>query len=399
MTEKNLFLNAGADRRLRGGHQWIYSNEVDVRRSPLNGFAPGEQIVVCASNGKPMGSAFVNPHALICGRLISRDAEVRMTAKLLERRLQQAMSLRERLYPDACYRLAFGDSDGLPGLVVDRFGEVCVAQISSAGMEALREQVGVALRRVTGCRMLVFKNDGKMREVEGLPCYVEADAGAVPDFIELIENGVRFQAPLASGQKTGWFYDHRDNRARLRPWVAGKRVLDVFSYVGGWGVQAAQFGAAEVVMVDSSASALDWVARNAALNGVAGQVSCMQGDAFEVMKSLCDAQERFDVVIVDPPALIPRRRDIKVGEAAYARLNQLALRLLNPTEGLLVSASCSMHLQRDQHIDLVRAAGRKIDRFVQVVAQGHQAADHPIVPAIPETDYIKSLFVRAVMRF
>ena len=389
-----LILQKGAERRIRAGHLWVYSNEVDVRRTPLTAFVPGQQAQLQAANGKPLGTLFVNPHALICGRLISRDSAQGMTPVLLARRLAQALALRARLFPKPYYRLVFGDSDGLPGLVVDRFGDTLVVQISSAGMEGLRDALVEALETLLQPVCIVFKNDGKMRQVEGLPEYVEAVSGEVPECVVLEENGVRFEAPLRHGQKTGWFFDHRLSRQRLQAYAPGLRVLDVFSYLGGWGLQAAAAGAQSVVCVDSSAQALDGVMHNAALNGLSG-VSSLQGDAFEVLRQLCDDKARFDIVVLDPPALIPRRRDIAVGEAAYARLNELGLRLLD-RDGLLVSASCSMHLQRDRLLDIVRASGRKIDRFVQVLEQGHQAPDHPIVPAIPETDYIKALFVRSL---
>ena len=317
-----------------------------------------------------------------------------MSPQFLEQRLGRALELRERLFERPFYRLAYGDSDGLPGLVVDRYGDVCVVQIAIAGMERLRESVVRALQHLVKPRVVVFKNDGKMRRVEGLEESVEAVIGTMPDHLEIEENGVRFQAPL-EGQKTGWFYDHRLNRQRLASYVRGKRVLDVFSYVGGWGIQAAAAGAAAVTCVDSSASALEWVARNAALNDCAA-VDSLQGDAFAVLKGLCDQKARYDVVVLDPPALIPRRRDQKEGEQAYARLNQMALRLLD-RDGLLVSASCSMHLGRDRLLDIVRGSGRKVDRFLQVLEQGHQGPDHPVIPAVPETDYLKALFVRSLM--
>lgn len=187
------------------------------------------------------------------------------------------------------------------------------------------------------------------------------------------------------------------NRQRLQAYAPGKKVLDVFSYVGGWGIQAACAGASRVTCVDASSSAIDAVHRNAGLNGLEN-VDTIEGDAFEALKALVDEKEKFDIVVLDPPALIPRRRDQKAGEQAYARLNQLGLRLLE-RDGLLVSASCSMHLSQEKLIDIIRSSGRKIDRFVQLLEQGHQAPDHPIVPGIPETDYIKSCFVRSLTGF
>ncbi|MCL1481045.1 class I SAM-dependent rRNA methyltransferase [Marinobacter sp. M3C] len=392
-----LYLRKGAERRLRAGHLWVYSNEVDMKRSPLTGFEAGIQAELRASNDKPLGTVFVNPHALICGRLISRDPTHGMTPQRLTQRMEVALELRQRLFNKPFYRWVFGDSDGLSGLVIDRFGDTVVVQISSAGMEQMKEAIVRAIQRLTQASSIVLKNDGKMRKVEGLESYVEQAHGSAPDMLELEENGVKFEVPLAGGQKTGWFYDHRMNRARLQAYAPGKRVLDVFSYVGGWGIQAASAGATSVTCIDSSASAIESVHHNARLNGLTN-VDTIEGDAFDALKALADEKQKFDIVVLDPPALIPRRRDQKAGEQAYARLNQLGLRLLE-RDGLLVSASCSMHLSQEKLVDIIRGSGRKIDRFVQLLEQGHQAPDHPVIPGIAETDYIKSCFVRSLTGF
>lgn len=397
MTLPVLYLRKGAERRLRAGHLWVYSNEVDTRRSPLAGFEAGSQAELRAANDKALGTVFVNPHTLICARLISRDARHGMTPQRLEQRLENALVLREKLFQKPFYRWVFGDSDGLSGLVIDRFDDTVVIQISTAGMELLKDAIVRAVQRLIHPAAIVLKNDGKMRKVEGLDSYVEQAHGPETSLLRVEENGVRFEVDLADGQKTGWFYDHRMNRQRLQAYAPGKRVLDVFSYVGGWGVQAASAGASHVTCVDSSSSAIDAVHHNAALNGLEN-VETLEGDAFEALKALCDEKEKFDVVVLDPPALIPRRRDQKAGEQAYARLNQLGLRLLD-RDGLLVSASCSMHLSQEKLVDILRGSGRKIDRFVQLLEQGHQAPDHPVIPGIPETDYIKSCFVRSLTGF
>lgn len=392
-----LYLRKGAERRLRAGHLWVYSNEVDTRRSPLVGFEPGSQAQLRSSTDKPLGTLFVNPHALICGRLISRNPGTGMTPKRLTERLEAALTIRDRLFPEPWYRWVFGDSDGLSGLVIDRFGDVVVVQISTAGMESQRDAIVKGIQRLAHPKAIVLKNDGKMRTVEGLPSYVEQVSGEPVDTLLVRENGVRFEVPLSGGQKTGWFYDHRMNRARLQQYAPGKRVLDVFSYAGGWGLQAAAAGAGSVTCVDSSAQALAAVRHNAALNGLK-DVETLEGDAFAVLKQLCDERQKFDVVVLDPPALIPRRRDQKAGEQAYARLNQLGLRLLEK-DGLLVSASCSMHLSRESLVDIIRGSARKVDRFVQLLEQGYQGPDHPMVPGIPETDYLKACFVRSLTDF
>lgn len=392
-----LYLRKGAERRLRAGHLWVYSNEVDARRTPLTEFQPGDQAELRASNDKPLGTVFVNPHALICGRLISRNPSQGMTPQRLTERMELALSVRERLFDKPFYRWVFGDSDGLSGLVVDRFDETVVVQISTAGMERMKEAIVRAIQRLVHAKAIILKNDGKMRKVEGLDTYVEQAHGPEADLLQVEENGVRFEVPLAGGQKTGWFYDHRMNRQRLQAYAPGKRVLDVFSYVGGWGLQAACAGASQVTCVDASAAAIDSVHHNAKINGL-DNIETIEGDAFEALKALADEKEKYDIVVLDPPALIPRRRDQKAGEQAYARLNQLGLRLLE-RDGLLISASCSMHLSQEKLVDIIRSSGRKIDRFVQLLEQGHQAPDHPVIPGIAETDYIKSCFVRSLTGF
>ncbi len=395
MTLKPLLLQANADRRLRAGHLWIYSNEVDTKRTPLKNFEPGEQVQVQDARGKVLGNAYINPNTLICGRMISRDPQYQLDRSLLVHRLNVALSLRERCFDQPCYRLVYGDSDGLPGLVIDRFYDIFVVQISTAGMDRVQDLVIEALDKVFTPRAIVLRNDGKMRATEGLETYVEVVRGEVPELAPLMENGVNLLAPLLSGQKTGWFYDHRENRARMQSLVQGKRVLDLFSYVGGWGVQALAAGADEVFCLDASAGALEVAAENARINQAGDRFRALQGDAFELCKELLAEKQRFDVVIVDPPAFIQKRKDVKNGERAYARINNFAMRLLE-RDGTLISASCSMHLERERLVDLLRSNSRELDRNAQIFAQGYQGADHPIHPAIPETEYLKAYFLRVL---
>lgn len=388
-----LTLKPNEDRRLRAGHLWIYSNEIDVNASPLKNFTAGQQVVVENARGKVLGLAYVNPHSLICARLFSRDVKHPLDKSLFVHRLNMALSLRESITDEPYYRLVYGDSDFLPGLVVDRFGDILVVQIATVGMECVKDILVEALCEVLKPAGILFKNDSRIRLAEELPEYVDVAFGKVPEWVAIKENGVSFNVPVFAGQKTGWFYDHRASRASLANYVKGKRVLDVFSYIGGWGVQAAAFGAQSVTCIDSSEFALDAVENNAELNNVREKVATIHGSAFDVMKVLVDEGERFDVVIVDPPAFIPRRKDIKSGEQAYRRINELAIRLLSKN-GVLVSASCSMHLGRDRLIDILRASARRLDRDIQILEQGGQTFDHPIHPAIVETEYLKSVFAR-----
>ena len=388
-----LRLKPREGRRLSGGHLWVFSNEVDTERTPLGAFTPGALCRVVGDRDHFLGYAYVNPHALICARILGRDARYPPGKSLLVHRLQVALALRERIHPTPWYRLAYGESDGLPGLVLDRYGDVVVGQIGTAGMEALRPEIELAVAQVVAPRALVWKNDGGARELEGLPSYVETALGAAPEQVTVEENGVRFRVPVGAGQKTGWFYDQAANRAAFLKYVRGARVLDVFSYLGAWGLSAARAGASEVVCVDSSAPALELLQGSADDNGLA--VQARRGDAFDVLAALREAGERFDVVVVDPPAFIKRRRDVPKGQAAYRKLNQLAMQLL-PRDGILVSCSCSHHLAQDELVGAIQQAARHLGRFVQIVEVGGHAPDHPIHPAIPETRYLKALTCRVV---
>ncbi len=387
-----LRLKKNEDRRLRAGHLWVYSNEVDIASTPLKAFQPGQQVVLQSHSGKPLGCAYINPNSLICARLVSRDCRYRLDRSLLVHRLNIALALRERLFDRPFYRLAYGEADQLPGLVIDRYGEVCVVQCTTAGMEAVKAEVLAALDKVLRPAGIVWRADSPVRQLEGLERYCE-DHGQVPETVQLLEHGVEFRVSLSQGQKTGWFYDQRMNRARLRAYVAGLRVLDVYSYVGAWGLQAAAGGASEVVCVDASANALDALHANAAANGLDQRVTTIQGDAFEALSQLRADQQRFDLVILDPPAFIKRRKDAKAGEQAYHRLNQLGMQLLGK-DGILVSASCSQHLGEAQLQQILLQSARHLDRSLQVLERGQQGPDHPVHPAIAETAYLKTFFCR-----
>lgn len=384
-----LYLRKGEDRRIRRGHPWVFSNEVDVERSPLTGFAPGEAAALCSHTEQVLGSVYVNPHSLICARVMSRGVTDILDLELLRRRLHRALALRERIFDRPFYRLVFGESDGLPGLVADRYGEVLVMQIGTAGMERLREDVIAVLEELLRPRALVLRNDVPSRELEGLERYVTVARGELHEPVPIEENGVRFEAWPLTGQKTGWYFDHRPNRARLARYSRGARVLDLFSYAGAWGVQAAVAGARTVLCVDSSETAMEQTRRNAHLNGVQDLVSVHRGDAFELLKELGADGSRFDVVVVDPPAFIRRRKDLRAGEQAYRRLNRLAAQVV-AADGVLLSASCSSHLGRERLLELIWGGVRAAGRGLQILEVGAQGPDHPVHPALPESAYLKS---------
>jgi 23S rRNA (cytosine1962-C5)-methyltransferase len=389
----DLFLRKGADHRLRGGHLWVYSNEIDTARSPLQSFAPGDLVGVMNANGRLLGSAYMEPHSLICARVYALGEQRVMDAPFFCERLSAALAARQAAFDKPFYRLVYGDSDTLPGLIIDRFGDILVMQLNNSGLERYREPLLQAVVATLEPAGVLLRADSRSRREQGLSTDSEVVHGNVPQHAPLEENGVRFSAPVFDGQKTGWFYDHRLSRGRLAAWVSGKTVLDVYSYIGGWGIQAAVFGATHVCCLDSSAQALDGVMVNAHLNAVHDRVSTLRGSAPEQMAELHAQGSRFDVVILDPPAFIQRRKDLKKGIAAYRRINELALQLVNPG-GILVSASCSMHLSRADLISCVQQAAVRIGCEVRVVEQGAQGPDHPIHPAIPETEYLKAVFFR-----
>jgi 23S rRNA (cytosine1962-C5)-methyltransferase len=386
-----LLLKRHEDKRIRGGHAWVFSNEVDTAATPLT-MEPGVAVAVLDHRRHFLGYALANPHALICARIMSRDVNMPIGPGLFADRARSALALRERYCGGQYYRLIYGESDGLPGLVVDRFGDVLVGQIATLAMEQRREQLEQVLRDVLQPRLIVWKNDSGARDLEGLPHELRCEGGELPEAVEVIEGGLRFNAPLAGGQKTGWFYDQTANRALLRSFLQpGQTVLDVCSYVGGWAVAALAAGAAGALCVDSSAGALQAASANAAANGF--ELETRRGDAFDVLAALHAEGRRFDVVVVDPPAFVKRRKDLPKGEAAYRKLNQLALQLATD-EALLVSCSCSWHLPAARLPELLQSAAMHAARSLSIIAQGGQSPDHPVHPAMPETRYLKALFAR-----
>lgn len=392
---QDLFLRKGAERRLRGGHLWIYSNEIDSKRSPLGTFGAGDCVAVRTADGSALGSAYMEPQTLICARLYAPAEQRIMDQAFFTQRLQTALAGRQSVFEGPFYRLVYGDSDTLPGLIVDRFGDYLVVQLNNSGIERYREPLLAALVECLQPAGILLRGDSRNRREQGLADAVEVVYGDVPSEVPLEENGVRFLAPVHAGQKTGWFYDHRMARARLAPWVSGKAVLDVYSYIGGWGIQAAAFGAASVCCLDSSARALEGVEVNAGLNNVEQIVSTRCGSAPETMQAMRGEGLLFDVVILDPPAFIQRKKDLKKGIAAYRRINELGLKLLRPG-GLLVSGSCSMHLARSDLMFAMQQAAVRSGCQLRVVEQGAQGPDHPIHPAIPETEYLKAVFARKI---
>ncbi len=379
--------------RIRAGHPWIYSNEVDTRATPLKDFAPGETVSILDSGGGFIGGGYVNPNALICARLVSRKVDERLGRDLLVARLKTALDLRRRLFSADYYRLVYGEADGLPGLVIDRYGETLIVQIGTVGMERVKDAIVQSLQEVLRPACIFFRNDTAARTLEGLDAYTQAAVGELPERLRVEENGAVFEVSSMSGQKTGWFFDQRLNRAAIAKYCRGAAVLDLFSYAGGFGIQAALAGAREVLCVDSSQAAVDAVLANARLNGSQDRVASEKANVFDLLTAFKAEGRRFDVVVVDPPAFIKRKKDVATGIAGYRRLNKLAQQVL-VADGIVLTASCSQHLRREVLLAQVIRASEGGDRRLQLLEQGHQGPDHPINPAMPESDYLKSFIFR-----
>lgn len=398
-TTNPLVLKKSEDKRLRAGHLWVFSNEVDTRRSPLVAFEPGQTADVIDAAGRAVGTALISPHSLICARLISRRPGVVPDPDWFAARIASALALRQQQYGEPYYRLVFGESDGLPGLVIDRFGEYLVAQANTVGMEQLRGVIEQALVQVLQPTGLLWRNDAAVRELEGLKRVVEPGLGRLPGQLQVVEGGLSFAFEPMSAQKTGWYYDQQHNRQRALPLLAGlEQVADIYAYHGAWGLGAAALGAAGVVCVDSSQAAVNAIRANGMANDLADRISAVQADAERWLTDRLAAGEQFDAVIVDPPAFAPRARDVKPALSAYRRVNEKALRLVRPG-GLLISCSCSAHVLEERFVDTLRRAARHVDRDLQLLMRLEQGPDHPVLPAMPSTRYLKGIVARVVPSF
>ena len=396
---QSLVLKKGEDKRLRAGHLWVFSNEVDVRRSPLGTFQPGQASNVLDAGGRAVGTALVSPKSLICARLISRRPNVNPDVDWFAARIEAALALRQRLYPEPYYRLVFGESDGLPGLIIDRFDRYLVAQANTVGMDQRREVIEQALARVLEPDGLLWRNDSAVRELEGLKRSTEPGLGRMARQLQVIEDGLCFSFEPMNAQKTGWYFDQQHNRRRSLPMLAGlPRVADLYAYHGAWGLGAARRGAGEVICVDSSQIAVNAIRSNVQASDLSGVVSAIQADAERWLADRLAANERFDAVIVDPPAFAPRARDVKAALSAYRRINEKAMRLVRPG-GLLISCSCSAHVLEDRFVDVLRQAARHIDRDLQMLMRLEQGPDHPVLPAMPFTRYLKGVVARVMSSY
>ena len=389
---KRLVLRKNQDRRVRGGHPWIFSNEV----ATLEGApAPGDLVEVADVRGAFLGRAYYNPQSLICARLVTRKRD-EVDADFFVKRMERAVRLREAALPgERTLRVVYGESDFLPGLVVDRYGDHLAVQVLTLGMELRQDLVREALERVFAPRGVVRVADSPLRTLEGLPLERVVWWGEVPERVEVELEGFRVEADLLHGQKTGLFLDQRLNRRVAETRAAGRRVLDLFCYQGEWAMHAARGGAASVLAVDSSEPALAAAARNLERNGLADRVGLRRGDVFDVLRQLERAGERFGLVILDPPALVKSRKHLAAGARAYRELNRAAMALLEE-EGVLMTCSCSHHLDDALFRQVLLESARAAHRPFRVVEWRGESPDHPQLLAVPETHYLKCGVLQAV---
>jgi 23S rRNA (cytosine1962-C5)-methyltransferase len=385
----SVLLRAGEDRRVRAGHPWAFSNEI-LMDAETKALPAGSLAILRAPGGEALGLATFNPHSLIAARLLTSNPEAVVDALFFGRRIARAAALRDRLIGVPYYRLIHAEADGLPGVIVDRFGDALVVQVNSAGMAALTPVLLEALEAELSPGTIVLKNDSPVRELEGLEREVVVAKGEAGP-VEVIENGARFVADLSGGQKTGWFYDQRDNRRFMAGLARDATVLDVYSYSGGFGVLAAKEGAQSVTCLDRSRAALDAAEAAAKVNGVEGRVSMQKAEAFEALEKLGGtAARKFGVVICDPPAFVKSRKDLKTGAQGYRKLVRLAAPLV-ARGGFFFVASCSHLMDVPVFAEQVRRGLRDAERTGRILLSSGAALDHPVHPNLPETAYLKAL--------
>lgn len=379
----------GGQRRAEGGHPWVYSNEIQMDAA-AKALARGSLVTLRRADKRPFGVATFNPHALIAARLLDRDAGREIGRRFFHRRIERALRLRERLYTQPYYRLIHAEADGLPGLVIDRFGDVLVVQANTAGMDALLPMALDALRGLLSPAAIVARNDSQARTLEGLPLDISIPLGGVDGPVELQEDRTVFLTDVVAGQKTGWFFDQRDNRGFIAGLAPGARLLDLYCYSGGFSLSAAQRGAASVLGVDRSAPALGLAAAAAERNGIAERCEFRRADVFAEAAALAANGERFDIVVADPPAFARSKRDAPAALRGYRKLARLAAQV-TASGGFLFVASCSYNVGTAEFAEAVRRGLADAGRSGRILRSAGAGADHPVHPALPETAYLKSL--------
>jgi len=382
-----VHLKPKEDRRIRRGHPWIFSNELQRIGDAV---LPGDPVEVVDATGKFVGRGYINPRSLIAVRLLTRNQES-MDQAFLQKRIRAARSLRAGLGFDGSCRVFFSESDGLPGLIVDKYGDVLVVQASTAGIDRLQDEILGALKEVYAPRAIVLKNDASVRTLEGLSHEIRIAEGTLDGPIEIEESGIRYHVDIMEGQKTGFFFDQRENRIALKDYVKDRRTLDCFCYVGAWALSAAKFGASEVTGVDASERAISLARENAALNNLPVQFRI--ADVFDDLRELDRRQERFGCIILDPPAFVKSRAKVREAVKGYKEINLRAMKLLEPG-GVLVTCSCSHHIDHDLFHEMLIDAAYSAGRQARIMEMRSQARDHPVLLAVPETQYLKCAILK-----
>ena len=392
-TRKTVRLKPKAEARaIRHGFPWVYADELVTDRR-TQALEPGALCVLEDGERRPLGLVTVNTKSKIIARVLDRDPEAVIDQAWFEARLARALEMRARLFDQPFYRLVHAEADGLPGVVIDRFGEAAVIQPNAAWAETHVVALAAALRAVTGVTTVIKNGTGRSRTLEGLAEETVVMAGGVSAPIPVLMNGATYMADLMGGQKTGLFYDQRPNHAFAARLAQGASVLDMFSHVGGFALAALAGGATSALAVDASASALALATEGAKAGGVADRFSTRQGDAFDVLEALGTEGARFDLVICDPPAFAPSKPALEAGLRAYERIARLAAPLVAPG-GYLVLCSCSHAADLSSFRN---ACGRGIGRGGrrgQLIQTGFAGPDHPLLPQLAESGYLKSLVFR-----
>jgi 23S rRNA (cytosine1962-C5)-methyltransferase len=384
-----VHLARGRHKRAQAGHPWVFQSEVE---SVTGQFEPGDIVDVLDHRGKPVGRGYINPKSQILVRLMARS-DLPVDAALIRSRIERAWRYRQRMVPNtALCRVVFGEADFLPGLIVDKFGDVLVLQTLALGIDRWKAEITAALDELLQPAGIYERNDVPVRELEGLPQQKGFLKGPFPTRFTIEENGLQLIVDVAEGQKTGYFLDQRENRRTVRPFAAGARVLDCFCNVGGFALNAAAAGAREVLAVDVSEEALAAAAENARLNGLSDRVRWEAGNAFDVLRRLEAARERFDLIILDPPAFAKSRGALEGAVRGYKEINLRALRMI-PDGGILITCSCSYHITPDLFLSIVQDAALDARRRLRLVEERTQAPDHPILLGYDESHYLKCLIL------
>lgn len=382
-------LQKGRSGRLRRGSPWVFSNEIEMT-AEAKALPAGSLVTLVDAGDERLGVATFNAHSLIAARVLDRDWQTAVDTGFVLDRLRRALGLRDRLFTRPFYRLVHSEADGLPGLIVDRYGDVLTLQANTAGMERLMPEVLAACDALLSPAAVVLRNDAPARGLEGLPLGQTVAKGTVEGPVALEENGITYLADLTTGQKTGWFYDQRPNRAFVAALALGRRAIDVYSYAGGFGLACAAAGATEVVLVDRAERALALAVEAAGRNGFAERVRPVQGEAFAEMTRLAAAGERFGVVVCDPPAFAKSKKDQAQAAKGYRKMARLGAALVEPG-GVLLCGSCSHHMPLEMFQEEVTRGIAQAGRSGRLLHTGFAGPDHPVHPALPETAYLKTL--------